>query len=89
MNLLNHNARGATIHLDQRELLLAMALIQEGRDSFECAGNTGSALDQLLCSAVVLVEEARRKELKKNGMLQQVGTVIAPEDIPHRDASNG
>ena len=31
INLLEHNASGATIRLDQRELLLVMALIQEGR----------------------------------------------------------
>ena len=60
MNLLNHNAEGATIHLNPRELLMVMALVQEGRSSFECEGLTGKALDQLFCSAVARVQEARR-----------------------------
>jgi hypothetical protein len=60
MNLLRHNAEGATIHLDPRELLMVMALIQEGRCSFECDGETGERLDRLFCKAVVQVQEARR-----------------------------
>lgn len=59
MNLVNHNAEGATIHLNPRELLMVMALVQEGRCSFECEGATGQALDKLFCSAVVKVQEAR------------------------------
>jgi hypothetical protein len=31
ISLLEHNDQGATIHLGQRELLLVMALIKEGR----------------------------------------------------------
>ena len=65
MNLLEHNARGATIQLDQRELLLVMALIQEGRESFGCNTDSGKALDQLFSSANVLVEGARRSNLEK------------------------
>ena len=60
MNLVSHNSEGATIHLDPRELLMVMALVQEGRCSFECEGGTGKDLDQLFCSAVVKVQEARR-----------------------------
>ena len=60
MNLLNHNAEGATIHLNPRELLMVMALVQEGRSSFDCESHTGAALDQLFCRAVVQVHEARR-----------------------------
>ncbi len=60
MNLVNHNAEGATIHLDPRELLMVMALVQEGRCSFECEGQTGSDLDRLFCAAVTRVQEARR-----------------------------
>lgn len=60
MNLVNHNAEGATIHLDPRELLMVMALVQEGRCSFECQGETGRNLDQLFCAAVTRVQEARR-----------------------------
>ena len=48
MKILEHNGLGASIQLDQRELLMVMALIQEGRDSFECEGQTGLQLDQLL-----------------------------------------
>jgi hypothetical protein len=60
MNLLDHNAEGATIHLDERELLMIMALIQEGRMSFDCDAPTGQALDDLFSTAVQLVEEARK-----------------------------
>ena len=60
MNLLRHNAEGAIIHLDGRELLMIMALIQEGRTSFECDGATGHALDELFSTAVTLVDEARK-----------------------------
>ena len=80
MKLLEHDGQGASIHLDQRELLMVMALIQEGRDSFECEGETGLQLDQLFSSANMLVEQARRKELKKNGMLQKVGKVALTDE---------
>jgi len=60
MNLLNHNAEGATIHLEPRELLMVMALVQEGRSAFDCEGLESAALDQLLCAAVTRVENARR-----------------------------
>ena len=64
MNLLDHNAEGVTIHLDGMELLMIMALIQEGRISFQCEGPTGQALDELFCSAVTSVEEARKTRQK-------------------------
>ena len=60
MNLLSYNAEGATFHLDERELLMVMALIQEGRMSFDCNAPTGQALDELFSTAVQLVEEARK-----------------------------
>ena len=68
MDLLNHNAEGATIHLDARELLMIMALIQEGRIAFECDSPTGLALDKLFSNAVVLVEEARKSRLQMREM---------------------
>ena len=40
MNVIDHSAKGATISLGQRELLLVMALVQEGRESFECNTET-------------------------------------------------
>jgi hypothetical protein len=89
MNLLEHTDRGATIRLDQRELLLVMALIQEGRESFGCNTDSGKALDQLFSSANVLVEEARRSNLKKTMLRQKISTVTSTDPEPHRDASNG
>lgn len=89
MNILQYNAQGATIKLDQRELLLVMALIQEGRESFGCNTDSGKALDQLFSSANVLVEEARRKNLKKTMQQQKIGPVVAPESELQQDASNG
>ena len=77
MNLLNHNAEGATIHLDPRELLMVMALVQEGRDSFECDGRTGQALDQLFCSAVAHVELARHNGPRTGVVLQEVAAAAA------------
>lgn len=64
MNLFSHNAEGATIHLDGRELLMIMILIQEGRFSFQCDDPTGQALDELFCSAVNLVGEACKTDQK-------------------------
>lgn len=89
MNIIEHDARGASIHLDQRELLLVMALVQEGRQSFGCTTDTGRALDELFSSANVLVEEARRKALKRNMVRQKIGMVAALEGALHKDASNG
>ena len=89
MNILEHNAQGATIQLDQRELLLVMALLQEGRESFGCNTDSGKALDQLFSSANVLVEEARRKGLKVTMQQQKISTVAAPESELQQDASNG
>lgn len=66
MNLQKYSAVGATIQLDQRELLLVMALIQEGRESFGCNTNSGKALDHLFSSANMLVEQARRGLCNRN-----------------------
>jgi hypothetical protein len=90
MNILEHNGQGATIHLEQRDLLMVMALVQEGRDSFQCNGLSGKALDQLFSTANILVEEARRKDLRKNMLKQRVGKVAERELMPehHREASN-
>lgn len=76
ISLLEHSAEGATIQLGQRELLLLMALIQEGRESFGCNTDTGEALDQFFCSTNIQVEEARRKQLKKALMRQKITAVV-------------
>lgn len=59
MKLVNVNAEGATIHLEEFELRMAMALIQEGRIAFECDSPTGSDLNELFKSAAKLVYRAR------------------------------
>jgi hypothetical protein len=89
MNIIEYNAQGASIRLDQRELLLVMALVQEGRQSFGCTTDTGKALDELFSSANVLVEEARRAALKKTMVRQKISMVAALEGALHKDASNG
>ncbi len=66
MNLLDHDAYGATLHLDGRELLVMMALIQEGRFSFECENETGRALDDLVSQAVRLVGTARLNSMSRS-----------------------
>ena len=45
MKLLNHTADKATIDLIRHELLLASALIQEGRMSHQCDSPEGQALE--------------------------------------------
>jgi len=89
MKLLEHTGTSATIELGQRELLLVMALIQEGRESFGCNTETGKALDQFFCSANILVEETRRKQLRKPLLRQKISTVAAPQPTLHKDVSNG
>ena len=65
MNVLDHDALGATLRLDGRELLVMMALIQEGRLSFECESETGQALDNLVSHAVRLVGTARMDSMNR------------------------
>lgn len=89
MKLVEHNSRGATLHLDQRELLMVMALVQEGRDSFECNGQTGRDLDELFSSANIKVEESRRAELRNNMLQQTIETFVTNEESEHRGVSNG
>ena len=89
MKLLDHDAQGATIQFGQRELLLVMALIQEGRESFGCNTQTGRVLDEFFSSANVKVEEARRKSLEKTMLRQKISTVAAPEPDLQKDASHG
>lgn len=60
MELLDHNAEGVTIHLDERELNLLLALEQEGRLALHRKEPTGQALDELLRTAAVLVQRARQ-----------------------------
>jgi hypothetical protein len=89
IHLLEHNASGATIRMDQRELLLVMALIQEGRESFGCNTETGKSLDSFFSSTNLLVEEARRQTLKTTMMRQRIGIVASPDPALQKDASNG
>lgn len=89
MNLLEYDGHGATIQLGQRELLLVMALIQEGREAFGCNTDTGKALDQFFCSVNLNVEQTRRKHLTKSLMRQKIGTVAALQSEARKDVSNG
>lgn len=88
INLVEYSAQGATIELGQRELLLVMALIQEGRESFGCKTDTGEALDEFFCEINVQVEEARRKQLKKAMMRQKISVVTEPYCESRPEASN-
>ena len=89
MKLLEHSAQGASIQLDQRELLLVMALVQEGRESFGCNTNSGRALDELISQANVLVETARRENQLNRRERPRISTVIDPQQGLPRDAANG
>ena len=61
MELLDHNAEGVTIYLDERELNMLLALEQEGRLAHNYKEPTGQALDELLKTAAVLIQRARHK----------------------------
>lgn len=60
MELVDHDVDGATIHLDEHELNMVMTLIQEGRLAINHKEPTGQALDELLRTATVLIQNARR-----------------------------
>ena len=79
MDLLDHDGDGAIFHLNQRELLMLMALVQEGRDSFSCTAQTGRDLDSLFSRANALVETSRRQELSITSLRHRMGQVVPPE----------
>jgi hypothetical protein len=87
-NILEYNAQGATIRLDQRELLLVKALIQEGRESFGCNTVSGKALDDLFSMANTLVEVAHRKHQITRISPQKSRRVATLEPAAHKDASH-
>lgn len=60
MELLDHDSEGATIHLDEREVRMVMALVEEGRLAYNCKEPTGQALDELLRTADALIQNARK-----------------------------
>jgi hypothetical protein len=83
INLLHHDAESAVIELGQRELLLLMALVKEGRDSNGCDASHGTLLDDFFISANVLVEKARREVLKTQTVGGMASKIVAlPERTP-------
>lgn len=79
MDLLDHDDKGATLRLEQRELLMLMALVQEGRDSFGCTAETGRELDTLISTANMLVEQERRAALGIQSLGHKMGLVVDPD----------
>lgn len=88
MNIMEHSDQGATIKLNQRELLLAMALVQEGRESFGCNTESGRALDALFTTANMLVEVARRRNLRRPTVQQKIRLVDVPAKAQRNAASS-
>lgn len=88
MNILEHSDKGATIKLDQRELLLVMALVQEGRESFGCDTGSGKALDELFSSANRLVEDARRTVVRQCIVRQKIHVLDGSVHMQGDAASN-
>ncbi|MEZ5573876.1 MAG: hypothetical protein R3E64_17955 [Halioglobus sp.] len=88
-NIPDHSASAVTIGMDQGELLLVMALVQEGRQSFGCNTDAGRAVEALFCSAKVLVEYACRRNLTRPLMRQRIQQVATPEPAQQRDSSVG
>ncbi len=81
MELVDHDEKGAVLRLEQCELLMLMALVQEGRDSFECTAQIGRDLDALVGEANMLVEQARRASLGIRPLGHRLGTVVVDESI--------
>ncbi len=77
MKILRYTSKSAVIDLSQPELLLAMALIQEGREALQCNSDASKALDTLFVSANILVEQARRKALKRRTSEHGGNVVVA------------
>lgn len=78
INILEHDTLGATIRFDQHELLLVMALVQEGQVSL--GYNTGfvKAADEMFSLANILVEDARRRDLKRPRVRKKIHLVTEP-----------
>ena len=81
MNIVEYSSQGATVQLNQRELLLVMALVQEGRESFGCNSASGKALDDLFSMANALVEVARRSNQSRALMRHQADDVATLEPV--------
>jgi hypothetical protein len=88
MNILDHDTHSATIRFDQHELLLVMALVQEGSESFGCDTNSSKAVHEVFSKANILVESARRMDLKRPRTRQKIHLVAAPEPASGRVVSN-
>lgn len=86
MKLEEHDDKGALLRLEQRELLMLMALVQEGRDSFGCTAETGKELDALISTANMLVEQARRAKIGITPLRHRMGTVVAPDGQDQKTA---
>jgi hypothetical protein len=69
MELIDQTAEGATIHLDESELHVTMALIQEGRGASGHDRLTGLSLEELFRTAAWLVQAARKADQKTTRML--------------------
>ena len=67
MDLLGYDGEGASLHLNQRELLMLMALVQEGRASFECQSLTGQQLDHLISTASVISQASSWLQYSRDG----------------------
>lgn len=64
MELLDHNAEGVVIQLDERELEVLLALEQQGRLATNHQEPTGQALEELLRTAAALVKRAQHREMR-------------------------
>ena len=80
MKLVEHDESGALLRLEQRELLMLMALVQEGRDSFDCTAQIGRELDALVSEANLRVEQSRRAKLGIQPLGHRMGTVVSPDE---------
>jgi hypothetical protein len=89
MSILEHSADGATIRFDQRELLLGMTVMQEGRKYLACHTDSARALDEMFISANVLVEVARRRKLKRTVVRHKSCASPAVGFKPHTAESSG
>ena len=60
MQLIDHDAEGAILRIDQKELLMMYALVQEGRIAFECDSPRGLAIEKGLQGAAMRIAKAQK-----------------------------
>jgi hypothetical protein len=79
LKILDYSAKSATVQFGQNELLLVMALLQEGRDSLGSNSRISKAIDRQFTLANILVEDERRVAVSgkiPRGKIKEVSSAL-------------